>query len=144
GSIVLVMWYGARLVEAGELTFGGMTQFMLYTMYIGGAIGTYARLYGELQRLVGTTQRVRELLAEVPEDVDGEVNAAPIQPEPRMAGNLALEGVTFSYPSRKDVIVLRNLSLSAKAGQCIALVGPSGAGKSTIVSLVLRFYDPDS
>src|SRR5205807_2904337 len=63
---------------------------------------------------------------------------------PRLAGDVAFENVTFSYPSRKEVTVLRDLSLTAKAGQRIALVGPSGAGKSTIVSLLLRFYDPDS
>ena len=150
GSIVLVMWYGARLVEGGELSFGGMTQFMLYTMFIGGAIGQFARLYSELQRLLGATQRVRELLRETPEDVDGELlEAGPGSSTAgcaatRVAGDVAFEDVSFAYASRKEVTVLRHLSLTAKAGQRIALVGPSGAGKSTIVSLLLRFYDPDS
>ena len=62
GSIVPTMWYGARLVEAGMLTFGGMTQFLLYTTYLGGAMGQFARLYGEWHRTMGATQRVRELL----------------------------------------------------------------------------------
>jgi ATP-binding cassette subfamily B protein len=151
GSIVLVMWYGARLVERGDLSFGSMTQFMIYTMFIGGAIGQFARLYGDLQRLLGATQRVRELLREPAEDVDGEhvapsalaVTALAGVPA-RLAGEVAFENVSFAYPSRKVVTVLRHLSLTAKAGQRIALVGPSGAGKSTIVSLLLRFYDPDS
>src|SRR5947209_5836677 len=78
GSIVLVMWYGARLVEAGEMSFGSMTRFLLYTMYVGGAIGQFAELYTQLQRTVGATQRVRELLAETPEDVD-EPKAHPLQ-----------------------------------------------------------------
>jgi ATP-binding cassette subfamily B protein len=143
GSIVLVLWYGARLVQAGELTLGGMTQFMLYTMYIGGAISGFARMYGELQRLVGATQRIRELLLEPTEDVDAMAPAGPGLPA-RVAGDIAFEGVTFAYPSRKEVTVLHGLSLTAKAGQRIALVGPSGAGKSTIVSLLLRFYDPDA
>jgi len=155
---VLVMWYGAQLVEQGELSFGGMTQFMLYTMFIGGAIGQFARLYGELQRLLGATQRVRELLRETPEDVDGEPRATAVTAVPpgaravsagahlpaRVAGDVTFEDVSFAYPSRKEVTVLRHLSLTARAGQRIALVGPSGAGKSTTVSLLLRFYDPDS
>jgi ATP-binding cassette subfamily B protein len=140
GSIVLVIWYGARLVEAGALTFGDLTQFLMYTMFIGGAIGGFARLYGELQRAIGATQRVRELLQEEPEESGGPA----IDGAGRVAGNIAFENVTFSYPSRKEVTVLRNLSLAVKAGQRIALVGPSGAGKSTIVSLLLRFYDPDA
>jgi ATP-binding cassette subfamily B protein len=143
GSIVLVLWYGARLVEVGQLSFGGMTQFMLYTMYIGGAVAGFARMYGELQRLLGATQRIRELLQEPSEDVDSAPQADRNLPR-RAAGELALEMITFSYPSRKEVTVLRDLSLTVKAGQRIALVGPSGAGKSTIVSLLLRFYDPDA
>jgi ATP-binding cassette subfamily B protein len=140
GSIVLVIWYGARLVEGGALTFGDLTQFLMYTMFIGGAIGGFVRLYGELQRAIGATQRVRELLQEAPEDS----GAVELDRLGRIVGDIAFEGVTFAYPSRKEVTVLRNLSLTAKAGQRIALVGHSGAGKSTIVSLLLRFYDPDA
>ena len=132
-------------MEEGELTFGAMTRFLMYTMYIGGAIGGFVRLYGEIQRTIGATQRVRELLREEPEDAAGAA-ADNISRDGtgRIGGDIAFEGVTFSYPSRKEVVVLRNLSLTVKAGQRVALVGPSGAGKSTIVSLVLRFYDPDS
>jgi len=138
GSVVLVLWYGARLVRAGELTLGDLTQFMLYTVYVGGAVGSFAVLYTQLQRTVGATQRVRELLREPTED------AGPPPTGARIAGEVAFEDATFSYPSRKEVAVLRGLSLTAEAGQRIALVGPSGAGKSTIVSLLLRFYDPDA
>jgi ATP-binding cassette subfamily B protein len=138
GSIVLVMWYGARLAGQGELTFGELTRFLMYTMFIGGAIGGMVRVYASLQHALGATQRVRELLREKPEDA-GEAGALG-----RLAGEIAFEDVGFSYPSRKEVTVLRGISLTARAGQRIALVGPSGAGKSTIVSLILRFYDADS
>ncbi|HUR55223.1 MAG TPA: ABC transporter ATP-binding protein, partial [Gemmataceae bacterium] len=137
-SIVLVLWYGVRLVGNGQLTIGELTQFLLYTLYVGGAVGSFAMLYADLQRTVGATQRVRELLREVPED------AGSLDPIPRVAGEIAFENVAFTYPSRADVPVLTDLSLKASAGERIALVGPSGAGKSTLVSLLLRFYDPSS
>jgi ABC-type multidrug transport system fused ATPase/permease subunit len=146
-SMIPTMWYGARLVESGALTFGSLTQFLLYTTYLGGAMGQFARLYGEWQRAMGATHRVRELLAEEPEELDGPPAVAPGRPPATpgpIAGRIDFEGVTFAYPSRKGVDVLRGLTLSAEAGQRIALVGPSGAGKSTIVSLLLRFYDPES
>jgi ATP-binding cassette subfamily B protein len=145
GSIVLVIWYGARLLEGGELTFGQLTRFMMYTMFIGGAIGGFVRLYAQFQRTIGATQRVRELLREEPEDAgSAAVEVARPDGSQRLAGAIAFEEVRFSYPSRKEVRVLRRLSLTVEAGQRVALVGPSGAGKSTIVALVLRFYDPDS
>jgi ATP-binding cassette subfamily B protein len=145
GSIVLVIWYGARLVEEGALTFGDLTQFLMYTMFVSGAIGGFVRLYGELQRAIGATQRVRELLQETPEETsDAASAAARSDGVGQIAGDIAFEDITFAYPSRKEVPILRNLSLVAKAGQRIALVGPSGAGKSTFVSLLLRFFDPDA
>ena len=150
GSIISVMWYGGRLIAARELTFGGLAQFMLYTMYVSAGMGEATRYFGELQRAVGVTQRVRELLAEQPEDLEHApaVISVPATADaaslPRLAGDVAFEGVTFAYASRKEVTVLCDLSLSAHAGERIALVGPSGAGKSTVVSLLLRFHDPDS
>jgi ATP-binding cassette subfamily B protein len=140
GSIVLVMWYGARLVEERVLSFGGLTQFLLYTMYVGGSVGSFAELYAQLQQTVGATQRVRELLRETPEEAEEKAVAGL----GRIAGRVRLEDVTFAYPSRKEVTVLRELSLAADAGKRIALVGASGAGKSTIIALVLRFYEPDA
>jgi ATP-binding cassette subfamily B protein len=144
GSIIPTMWYGARLVESGALTFGGLTQFLLYTTYLGGAMGGFARLYGEWHRTMGATQRVREILTEPAEDFDGPPASRPASSPGRIHGGVVFDRVSFAYPSRPEVTVLRDLSLTVHAGQRIALVGPSGAGKSTIVSLLLRFYDPDS
>jgi ABC-type multidrug transport system fused ATPase/permease subunit len=145
GSTIPTIWYGARLVESGALTFGAMTRFVLYTAYLGGAMGHFVRFYGEWNRAVGATHRICEMLAEGPEPLDAAPAAAPGRPPaPRIGGRIAFEGVTFAYPTRKGAAVLRGLSLSADQGRRIALVGPSGAGKSTIVSLLLRFYEPDS
>src|SRR5262249_17768605 len=137
GAIMLVLWYGARLVESGDLSAGGLARFMLYTMFVGGAIGSFAELYSQIQRALGATQRVRELLREEPEPTEAATTASNGQAHPRLRGDVEFQGVAFSYPSRKDVTVLKNVSLTARAGERIALVGPSGAGKSTMVSLLL-------
>jgi ATP-binding cassette subfamily B protein len=167
GAMVLVLWYGARLVHTGDLRAGELTSFLLYTVFVGGAMGSFAGLYSQLQRTLGATQRVRELLRELTEDEaappasirlpspsplpPGERETKkPSPPEEegrvrgaRIRGDVAFDHVAFTYPSRKEVTVLRDVSLTARAGERIALVGPSGAGKSTIVSLLLRFYEPD-
>jgi ATP-binding cassette subfamily B protein len=140
GAIVLVIWFGARLLQQHEITVGELTRFVLYTTFVAGAMGQFAELYSQIQRSVGATQRVRELLREQPEST-ADTAVAEI---PRLRGEVAFQHVSFSYPSRKEVPVLRNVSLTAKPGERVALVGPSGAGKSTIISLLLRFYSPDT
>ncbi len=139
GSIVAVIWVGTLQVANGDLSFGHMTRFLLYAMYIGGAVGGMARLYGELRRAMGATQMVRDLLSEPIEEAIPDPN--PTEP---IRGGIRFEEVEFAYPSRQEVRVLKGLTLSVEAGQRIALVGASGAGKSTIVSLLLRLYDPTS
>ena len=158
GAVVLVMWAGAKFLQAGVITFGDLARFVLYTVYVGGAVASFADLYSQIQKTVGATARVRELLDEVPENVLPPDQAKPPKlsetaPQPpaeaggagaRLRGDVAFESVHFKYPSRPEVPVLRGLSLSGAAGERIALVGPSGAGKSTVVSLLLRFYEPDA
>jgi ATP-binding cassette subfamily B protein len=140
GSIVLVFWYGAHLMQSGALTFGQFTSFILYTTFVGGSVASFADVFSHVQKTLGATERVRELMTETPEIATN----APEAKSPRAAGGVRFESVSFRYPSRRETVVLRDLSLEARAGQKIALVGPSGAGKSTIVSLLLRLYDPDT
>ena len=142
GSIVLVFWYGAHLMLAGQLTPGELTRFILYTTFVGGSVASFAEVTGQVQKTLGATERVRELLQEDLE-IDSRSAAATLPP-PRFQGSVRFEGVSFRYPSRNEIPVLQNLSLDVAAGESIALVGSSGAGKSTIVSLLLRFYEPDS
>ncbi len=137
GSIVLVLWEGARLMQAGQLTHGELTRFIFCTIFVGGSVSSFAEVFSLLQKALGATQRVRELLDEEPEAVE-------LRETRRLAGEVEFRGVHFRYPSRPDMAVLRGLSLHARPGEKIALVGPSGAGKSTIVSLLLRFYEPDT
>jgi ATP-binding cassette subfamily B protein len=137
GAGVLVLWYGAKLVLAGEMEPGQLASFLLYTAYVAGAAGSFAHLYASIQRTLGASQRVREILREKPEPIGGE-------PVSRPRGEVVLEDVHFRYPSRPEVPVLRGVSLHVEPGQRVALVGPSGAGKSTLVGLLLRLYEPES
>ncbi len=136
------MWYGARLMQSGQLSHGKLTMFTMFTLLIGGSVASTADIISSVQRTLGASQRVRELFREVPE-IGDESNAPRGQSS--LAGDVRASGkVDFQYPSRPDVPVLRGLTLAAAPGEKVALVGPSGAGKSTIVSLLLRFYEPDA
>jgi ABC transporter fused permease/ATP-binding protein len=143
GSIVLVLWSGARLLQEGEITFGDLTRFILYTTFVAGAMGQFAELYGQLQKAIGATQRVRELLRETGE-VEAVLGPTPQSTLPRLRGDVVFEKVHFTYPSRPGFEVLHAINFAATSGQRIALVGPSGAGKSTLISLLLRLYDPSA
>jgi ATP-binding cassette subfamily B protein len=144
GAVVVVLWYGSRLVLSKELTPGELTSFMIYTLFVAGAMGSFAELYSQLQRTLGATHRVRELLREEMEPGGTVGRPAPVRvavPK-RLRGEIVYEHLAFRYPSRPDVEVLRDINFTVEPGQRVALVGPSGAGKSTIVSLLMRFYEP--
>ena len=142
GSIVLVLWYGGKLMQAGAMTHGDLTQFIFYTLFIGGAVSALPEMISSVQKTLGATQRVRELLREPGESSISHLPSAI--PAPRLTGDVRFDAVHFHYPSRPDLPVLRGVSLAVRAGEKIALVGPSGAGKSTLTALLLRFYEPDS
>ena len=99
------------------------------------------KLYAQIQKAIGATERVFELLEETPEKINSTHNTSSIE---KIKGNVTFKNVAFSYPSRKEIKVLKNVNFTANFGQKIAIVGPSGTGKSTIASLLLRFYDIDS
>jgi ATP-binding cassette subfamily B protein len=150
GAAVLVLWYGSRLVVAKELTPGELTSFMIYTLFVSGAMGSFAQLYSQLQRTLGATHRVRELLREEPElEPRASASGTPDSladargSQGRLRGEIVYDHLAFRYPSRPEVEVLRDINFTVEPGQRVALVGPSGAGKSTIVSLLMRFYEPE-
>jgi ABC transporter fused permease/ATP-binding protein len=140
GAIVLVVWYGATLMQHGQLSFGQLTGFVVYTAFVGGSLAGFAELYTSFQKTLGATQRVRELLKEDGENVA--IENHPVAPDNKIKGDVSIHQIGFSYPSRPEIEVIKDISIEAKHGQQIAIVGQSGAGKSTLVSLLLRFYEP--
>lgn len=137
GGIVGVVWYGGSLVQTKELPFADLLTFIIYTMFIGGSVGGMGDLYAQVQKTIGASERILDILEEEPEvDV---INPPAVLSVP-VEGSVAFQNVHFSYPSRPDVEVLKGISLDVKSGRKIALVGQSGAGKSTIVQLLMRYY----
>jgi ATP-binding cassette subfamily B protein len=141
GSVVLVLWYGASLVQGGGMSVGALSGFVLYSTFVGGAMGSFAELYGQVQKALGATERVHDLLQESSEGVWWE-GKTPFQ-WPQGGASLQLQDLSFAYPTRPEVQVLSKVNLSLNAGERLAVIGPSGAGKSTLVSLLLGFYAPD-
>ena len=138
-ALVVVLWVGCLQVIDGKLHFGHLTSFLLLAIYVVSSLGGLMGLFAELMQAVGASRRVFALLDAAP---SMPLHGGDTIPAGRLRGSLALVGVSFAYPARPDVDVLRGMSLRVEAGQSVALVGASGGGKSSVVALVERFYDP--
>ena len=139
GSLFFIMWQAALMVQAGGMEEGDLFDFIAFTAIIGGAIASLGNFYTQIVSAIGATDRIFEILDMTPElnPEDTESNVS------RFKGDIEYQNVQFSYPTRKDVEVLKSINLSIQAGTKVALVGASGSGKSTIVQLLLRFYELD-
>ncbi|MEK7265631.1 MAG: ABC transporter transmembrane domain-containing protein [Pseudomonadota bacterium] len=141
GGLISVLWFGATQVQAGAITPGAMTQFVMYAFVAVSGVGMLTETYAEVMRAAGATERLMELLS-AQSDIRA---AAPVASLPQpMKGDLSFRDVAFAYPARPDMRALKSVTLDFASGKTTALVGPSGAGKSTIFQLLLRFYDPQS
>jgi ABC-type multidrug transport system fused ATPase/permease subunit len=132
GAIVFIIWRGLTLLPTGELM-----SFILYTVFLAASIGSMPELWAKIQKAIGATENLMELLDNKTESVSDKPTKIKFE------GNIEFKDVYFSYPSRKDIEVLKGVSFKVEAGKTIALVGASGAGKSTITALLLQFYKPD-
>jgi ABC-type multidrug transport system fused ATPase/permease subunit len=140
GSIILIVWSGVQMTVHHELTAGQMLQFMFYTLFVSASFGGIPEQYAQIQRAVGASERIMEILDENPEKVSEEQGA--VESGVKLEGSVSFKDVSFFYPTRPDFQVLHSISFDAKKGETIAIVGPSGSGKSTLAGLLLRFYDP--
>jgi len=146
GTIIFVLWIGARQVSVGTMTGGELASFVLYALMVAGAVGTMAEVWGDIMRAAGATERLLELLhadAAIKEPAKAQTLFNSKQANPKKAA-ISFKNVVFHYPSRPQIAALNDVSLEIAAGETIALVGPSGAGKTTLFQCLLRFYDAQS
>ncbi|WP_175540207.1 ABC transporter transmembrane domain-containing protein [Pseudomonas sp. NFIX28] len=140
GAVGVMLWVGGMDVIAGRISSGELAAFVFYSLIVGSAFGTLSEVIGELQRAAGAAERIAELLRS--ESLIQPPSAGLATLPERVRGELVLENLRFSYPSRPESYAIDGLSLTVREGETLALVGPSGAGKSTLYDLLLRFYDP--
>ncbi len=134
GSIVAVIWYGVLMINSNELSIGELFTFILYSVFIGASVGGMADIYAKLQKAIGATEHLMDILEEEKEEIHSTFSADAVK------GYIKFHNLSFAYPSRPDVQVLNNLNFEVQQGHNIALVGPSGAGKTTLASILFGFY----
>ena len=146
GALSAMLWIGGNDVISGAMTPGDLGAFVFYALLVAMGVATLSEVYGELQRAVGATERLMELLAAQPEICAPETpyGRGEVRPTKALAAQIKLRHITFAYPSRPKQPALTDVSLQVPEGSVLALVGPSGAGKSTIFELLQRFYDVQS
>ncbi len=136
-TVGVILWYGAVLVFAEEMTAGELTAFILYTLMVAVALGALSSLWSDFMKAIGSAERVFELI-----DRPNALPMAEVPDETPIRGQVSFNNLTFAYPTRMEVNALEGVDFSISVGEKIAFVGPSGSGKSTIANLVMRFYDP--
>jgi ABC-type multidrug transport system fused ATPase/permease subunit len=138
GSIFFILWKMLILKNSHQITAEEFGKFMMLSLFVAGSLGGLPDQLAAIQRALGATDRVFELIDGNIESIDLEFNKEKGPKE----GEIEFKDVEFYYPTRVDFPVLKGVSFKASKGETVALVGPSGSGKTTIASLVLRFYDP--
>jgi ABC-type multidrug transport system fused ATPase/permease subunit len=141
GAIVFIIWQGLHMTIGPDATLDkkDFYSFVMFTVFMGASIGSIPDLYASIQKAIGATEH---LMSIIQEDTEHELYKGT--EKPTIKGSVSFKNVSFNYPERPDMIVLKDLSFDVKKGEKIALVGSSGAGKSTVASIIQRFYKPNS
>jgi ABC-type multidrug transport system fused ATPase/permease subunit len=138
GSIFFILYKMLQLNASGGLTGEEFGRFLMLALFVSGSLGGLPETIAGIQRSLGATDRLFELIDGDVEDISNTENVT------KANGHIQLQNINFVYPSRPDFTVLENVSFDIKAGTTVALVGSSGSGKSTIANLLLRFYNLNS
>lgn len=140
GAVIAIVWFGSSMVGHNGFRNGDLFRFFLLSVFMAGSVGGLADTYGQIQKAIGSTEHLLDILDEQPEY---EKPYAAGNEKKLISGKIAFSNVSFSYPSRKDFPVLKHLDFIVNPGEQVAIVGPSGAGKSTLTAMILRFYPTD-
>lgn len=140
GNVTLLglLVVGTNLISVGEISIGDLSSFMMYAVYTGSSVFGLGNFYTEIMKGIGASERIFELIELKPKIT----TSLGKKVENLTNGDVTLQNIKFSYPSRIDSPIFSNLNLKIKNGEHVCFVGPSGSGKSTISQLLLRFYDP--
>jgi ATP-binding cassette subfamily B protein len=133
----LVLWFGARMVMAGDLTVGYILAFTDYLFRFWEPISAISRVYSRVLSAMASAERIFEYLDAVPEIAD-RPDAVTLPP---IRGEIRFEHVSFRYEDGNEN-VLHDVSFAVQPGETIALVGATGSGKTSMINLLMRFYDP--
>lgn len=135
GAVIFIVYAGLNEVAQRHIQMGDLITFFLLTMFIGTSLAGLSESYTVLQKTIGASERINEIL-----DEKSEIALADEKLQAPVSGHVEFRGVGFSYPTRIDIPIFTDLNFAVKSGEKVALVGPSGSGKSTIIKLLSGFY----
>ncbi|MBX7143141.1 MAG: ATP-binding cassette domain-containing protein [Oligoflexia bacterium] len=138
-AIVFVLFLGIHLVDTSRLSFGDLTAFLLYGAIVAVSFSLVAAAFTELLQSMGAADRIIDFLGNPSADASKDIKTLSDK-----INSIRFDAVSFAYPARPDVQVLRDISFTLARGTTTAIVGPSGAGKTSIIQLLLGFYQPSS
>ncbi|MFO0357660.1 MAG: ABC transporter ATP-binding protein [Sphingobacteriaceae bacterium] len=139
GAVFFILFLMVNLKIEGKISAEEFGRFMMLALFVAGSLGGLPEQIASIQRALGATDRVFELIDGNIEHIDLQAN---LTSDKVKSGEIEFKNVSFNYPTRPDFTVLKDISFKANIGETVALVGSSGSGKSTIASLISRFYDP--
>uniref|UniRef100_A0A2C9K8Z9 ABC transmembrane type-1 domain-containing protein n=1 Tax=Biomphalaria glabrata TaxID=6526 RepID=A0A2C9K8Z9_BIOGL len=139
--IISVFYFGGRMMMVSDISVGDLSAFLMYAAYVGTSLNGITSFITELNRGVAASDRIWDIMDRKPL-IELDYLTRPLKTLDFFKGNLRMNNVSFSYPSRSEMPIFTDMTLDIPSGSVTAIVGPSGSGKSTISSLLLRLYDP--